>query len=153
MHMWSKLLTSVIVLPSLVLAGCTTTPRYHAKATDRTDAAVVRGWKSGGVMFFTYTEIERIDGLGVSTFSREKAMVDPGLRTLSVAGTYAGGIGGIERYTARVDLNATLKAGHSYRVKAERSGELMTLWVEDEEMHEVVGERRSTNTTHWIKWL
>ena len=152
--MWHKLLTSVIVLPTIIFAGCTTGPMYQAKATNRSDGAVVRGWKSGGFMFFTYTEIEKVDGLRLSARSKVgRALVDPGLRVLTVAGTYAGGFGGVERYTGLVELDATLKAGHSYRVKAERSGERMTLWVEDEEMHEVVSERQSTDTTHWIKWL
>ena len=151
--MWSKLLISLVVLPTIILAGCATTPSYQAKAVNRGDGAIVRGWASGNFIFFTYTEVEKVDGLRLSIWSQVRGgwVVDPGLRVLSVAGTYVGGFGG--RDTGRVELNATLKGGHTYRIKAERSGELMNLWVEDEEMHEVVSEKRSTNTTHWVKWI
>jgi hypothetical protein len=151
--MWSKMLISVIVLPIIILAGCTTMPSYQAKATNRSDGAVVSSWSSGTFMFFTYTEIEKVDGLRLSAWSQASGgwLVDPGLRVLSVAGTYAGWSPG--RDTGRVELVVTLKAGHTYLVKAERSGEIMTLWVEDQETREVVREKRSTKTTHWIKWL
>jgi len=150
MTMWRKLLFSVGVMSVIIVAGCTTTPSYQATAGNRRDGAIVHGWASGQFIFFTFAEVEKVDGLPRSKWSNS-VLVDPGLRVLSVAGTYAGGFGG--RDTGRVELNATLKAGHTYRIKAERSGELMTLWVEDEEMHEVVSEKRSTKTTHWIKWL
>lgn len=154
MLMWIKLLTAVIVFPAIILAGCTSTPNYQAKATTRSDAAIVRGWESDGVISFTYTEIDKVDGLRLSVWSQTGgALIDPGLRVLSVAGNYAGGFGGIERYTGRGELDVTLKAADSYRIKAERSGARMTLWVEDEETHEVVSERLTTNTIHWINWL
>jgi hypothetical protein len=151
--MWHKLIVSVVVIPALILTGCATTPRYQAKAVDRSDWAIVRGWASGHFIFFTYTEVEKADGLPLSIWSQVGGgwLVDPGLRILNVAGTYAGGFGG--RDTARVELTANLKAGHIYRIKAERGGELMTLWVEDEETNEVVSEKRSANTTHWIDWM
>ena len=157
MTMWSKLLISAVVMPAIILAGCATTPSYQAKATNRSDGAIVRGWQSGTFMYltFTHTEIEKVDGLRLSVWSQTGGgwLVDPGLRVLSVAGTYAGGFGGVERYAGRVELDATLIAGHSYRIKAERSGGIMTFWVEDEEMHAAASEKRTTNTTHWINWL
>lgn len=151
--MWAKLLISVVVMPAIILPGCATTPSYEAKVINRGDGAIVRGWESGAFVFYTYTEIEKVDGLRLSIWSQIGGgwLVDPGLRVLSVAGTYVGGFG--ERDTGRVELKATLKAGHSYRIKAERSGEHMTLWVEDEVMNEVVGEKRSTNTTRWKRWI
>ena len=140
-------------MPTILTAGCATTPGYQAKAINRSDGAIISGWESGAFRFYTYTEIEKVDGIRLSIWSQVGGgwLVDPGLRVLSVAGTYVGGFGG--RDTGRVELKAILKAGHSYRIKAERSGELMTLWVEDEETNEVVGEKRSINTTHWIRWI
>lgn len=151
--MWSKLLISVVVLPPFILGSCATTSCYQAKATNRSDGAIVHGWASGKFIFFTYAEVEKVDGLPLSIWSQVGGgwLVDPGSRVLIVAGTYVGGFGG--RDTGRVELNATLKAGHLYRIKAEYGGDLMTLWVEDEEMQEMVSEKRSTKTTHWIKWL
>jgi hypothetical protein len=151
--MWSKLLISLVVSPAILLGGCATTASYQAKAVNRDDGALIRGWTTGTFLYWTltYTEIEKVDGLPLSTGARVGgALVDPGLRVLSVAGTYGRGSG---RDTGKVELDVTLKAGHSYRVKAERSGERMTLWVEDESVNEVVSEKRSTNTTHWIKWF
>jgi len=149
--MRSKLLISVVVILPIILVSCATTPSYQAKAINRSEGAIVRGWSSGTFAFFTYTEVEKVDGQRLSIWSQGGCLVDPGLRVLSVAGTYVGWFGG--RDTGRVELTATLKSGHTYRVKAERSGESMTLWVEDQETHEAASERQSTNTTHWIKWL
>lgn len=95
------------------------------------------------------TEIEKVDGLRVSTWFT--LLVDPGVRVLSVSGTYLGLWGG--RETGRVELKATVKAGHRYQVKAVRHGDLMTLWLEDEATQEVVSGKQSTHTTHWVKWL
>lgn len=151
--MWSKLLISVVALSTMLLGGCATTASYQAKAVNRDDGAYIRGWESGTFLYWTltYTEIEKVDGLPLSAWSQVGGvLVDPGLRVLSVAGTYAEGIG---RVTGRVELDVTLKAGHFYRVKAERSGERMTLWIEDEVGNDVVSEKRTTKTTHWIKWF
>jgi hypothetical protein len=143
----------MVVLPTIILAGCATAPSYQAKAIDRSDGAMVRGWASGTFAFFAYAEIETVDGLPLSIWSQTGGgwLVDPGVRLLGVAGTYVGLFG--ERDTGRVELEATLRAGRSYRVKAERDGENMTLWVEDVETREPVSERRSARTTRWIKWL
>jgi hypothetical protein len=151
--MWSKLLITVVMLSTTLLGGCATTASYQAKAVNRYDGAFIRGWQSGTFLYWTltYTEIEKVDGLPLSRSSQVGGvLVDPGLRVLSVAGTYGRGSG---RDTGKVELDVTLKAGHSYRVKAERNGERMTLWVEDEAANEVVSEKRSTTTTHWIKWF
>ena len=68
--MWSKLLISVVVLPTIILACRTTTPSYQANVTNRSDGAIVRGWVSGKFMFFTHTEIEKVDGLPLSVWSQ-----------------------------------------------------------------------------------
>ena len=78
-------------------------------------------------------------------------MLDPGLRSLSVSGTYVGAFGRMD--TGRAELSAILEAGHSYQVKAERSTNHMTLWLEDLETLAVVGERKTVETNRWIKWL
>jgi hypothetical protein len=151
--MRSKLFISVVVLTTILLGGCATTTSYQAKAVNREDGAFIRCWDTGTFLYWTliYTEIEKVDGLPLSTGARVGGvLVDPGLRVLSVAGTYGKGVG---RDTGKVELDVTLKAGHLYQVKAEYSEERMTLWVEDEATHEVVSEKRSTNTSHWIKWL
>ena len=152
-RMRSKLLITVVVMLPIILVSCATAPSYQAKAINRSEGSIVRGWASGRFAYFTRTEVENVDGQRLSIWSQVGGgpLVDPGLRVLSVAGTYTGLFGG--RDTGRVELTATLKAGHTYRVKAERSGEIMTLWVEEQETHEVVSEKRSTNTTHWIQWL
>ncbi len=151
--LWSRLLISMLVLSTIVLAGCATTPSYQAKAGNRSDGAIVRGLNTGQFIFFTYTEFEKVDGLPLSIWHQVGGgwMVDPGLRVLTVSGTYVEAFGG--RETGRVELHATLKAGHTYRIKAERKGNVMTFWLEDEETQEVISEKQSTNTTHWIQWL
>jgi hypothetical protein len=153
--MRSKLLIWVVLMLPNILVSCATAPSYQAKAIDRSEGAVVRGWQSDGrFAFFTQTQIEKVDGLRLSGWSQAAggALADPGVRVLSVSGTYASDLVG-GRDTGRVEITATLKAGHTYRVKAECSGKVMTFWVEDGETHEAASERQSTNTTHWIRWL
>ena len=154
--MWGKPLILATVLPAFILTGCATTQSCSTTASDRdrSDKAVVAGWGSGWGVHSTHTRIEYVDGL--PPFRRPAggclsgpSLIDPGLRVLSVSGTYHGWIG---QDTGRVDLEATLRAGRTYQIKAEYSGELMTLWVEDEELHVAVSERRSTDTTYWINW-
>jgi hypothetical protein len=135
-----------------MLMGCATAPSYQANATDPSQGAILRAWTSGQWAFFTYTQIEKVDGLHLSIWSQSGSgsLVDPGVRTLNAAGTYVGGFGG--RDTGRVELTATLKPGHTYVLKAERSANLMTLWIEDQQTHEAASERKATSTTHWILW-
>ena len=73
-------------------------------------------------MFFTYTEIEKVDGLRLSAWPQVSGgwLVDPGLRVLSVAGTSAGW--SPERDSGRVELDVTLKAGHTYLVSVHKWG-------------------------------
>ncbi|MCO5762107.1 MAG: hypothetical protein NHG36_11430 [Chromatiaceae bacterium] len=144
---------SVIVMLAAFLAGCAATPTYQSSATEPGQAAILRAWSSGKWAFFTYTQIEKVDGRHLSIYTQTwpGSMVDPGVRVLSVAGTYAGMFG--ERDTARVELAATLKAGHIYLLKAERSDHLMTLWLEDEDTHELASEKKTSGTTRWIQWL
>lgn len=150
--MWRRLLISVIGMLAVILMGCATVRSYQANATDPSQGAILRAWASGQWDFFTYTQIEKVDGLHLSIWSQtgSGSLIDPGVRILTVAGTYAGGFG--RRDTGRAELTATLKPGHTYLVKAERNGELMTLWVEDQETLEVVSEKKTTSTTHWILW-
>jgi hypothetical protein len=144
------LIAMVAMLPSL-LAGCATTPSYHANVADRSQGAMVRTWASGTFAFFTFSALEKIDGTRVSIWSQEGLLVDPGLRVLSVAGTYVGAFG--RRDTGRVELNAGLKAGHRYVLKAQLSDKLMTLWLEDQDTHELASEKKTSGTTHWIQWF
>lgn len=141
----------MVVMLALLLAGCATAPRYQATVVNRSDGAIVRGSHVGGWFGdFTDVWVEKVDGLPCSV-RFNSVLVDPGSRVFSVAGIYAGWFGG--RDTGRVELNAIVKAGHTYRIKVERSRELMTFWVEDEAMHEAASQKQSTNTIHWIRWL
>jgi len=151
--MQRKFLISVIAMLVVISASCATTPSYQANATKPGQAAILCAWASGQWGFFTYTQIEKVDGQHLSIWSQTGpgSMVDPGVRVLSVAATYVGGFGG--RDTARVELTATLKAGHTYLLKAERSDKLMTVWLEDQDTHEAASERKTSSTTHWIQWL
>jgi hypothetical protein len=157
MTMWRQSLFSVVVLSAVMIAGCATTPTYHATVVKRAEGAVVGSWSSQSMWrifsYYTYTEVEKVDGLSLSPWSQGWGgwLVDPGLRVLSVAGTYTGLAGA--RNTGRVEFKVFLKAGHTYLIKAERSGENIILWVEDQATQEAVTEKRSTKTTHWIRWL
>ena len=146
------LLLIALVLP-IALVGCASSEQYHANVVNSGEGAMLRNWSSGAFAFFTYTEIERVDGVGLSKWVQDGpgSLVDPGLRTLSVAGTYVGAFGKMD--TGRAELSAILKAGHSYQVKAERSENKMTLWLVDMETSSVVSERKTVETKRWIKWL
>lgn len=78
-------------------------------------------------------------------------MIDPGQRVMSVAGTYVGAFG--VRDTARVELTATLKASHKYVIRASLNEKRMTLWIEDQDSHELVSEKKTSGTVRWIQWL
>lgn len=149
--MRKTLLILVVVMLPTILAGCATTPSYHASIADRSQGAIIRAWSSGTFAFFTFTALEKVDGQRVSIWSPERLLVDPGLRVMSVAGTYVGAFG--VRDTARVELTATLEAGHAYVLKAELSEKLMTLWIEDQDTRELVSEKKTSGTTRWIQWL
>lgn len=134
-----------------ILAGCATTPSYRASVADESRGATVRAWSSGTFAFFTYTAIERVDGQRVSVWSQERLLIDPGMRVLSVVGTYVGAFG--VRDTARLELAATLQAGRAYMLKAELSDKLMTLWIEDQDTRELASEKKTSVTTRWVQWL
>jgi len=149
--MRKKLLISVVAILPMVLASCVTAPSYQANVTDHNHGAIVRTWASGTFALFTFTALEKVDGQRVSIWSQEGLLVDPGLRVLSVAGTYVGAFGG--RDTGRVELTAILEAGHTYILKAELGDKLVVLWLEDQATHELASERKTSTTTHWIQWL
>jgi hypothetical protein len=149
--MRKTLVILVVVVLHVILAGCATTPSYQASIADRSQGAIVRTWSSGTFAFFTFTALEKIDGQRVSIWSQEGQLVDPGLRILSVAGTYVGAFG--VRDTGRVEIAATLEPGHAYVLKAEFGESLMTLWIEDKDTHELAGEKKTSGTTRWIQWL
>ncbi|MFZ5531585.1 MAG: hypothetical protein ACOY4U_11135 [Pseudomonadota bacterium] len=138
-------------MPAILLAGCATTPGYHASFSDSGHAAIVRTWSSGTFAFFTFTALEKVDGQRVSIWSQEGLMIDPGQRVMSVAGTYVGAFG--VRDTARVELTATLKASHKYVIRASLNEKRMTLWIEDQDSHELVSEKKTSGTVRWIQWL
>jgi hypothetical protein len=148
--MLSNRFISAVVMPAILLAGCTTTPGYQTHAANKSEAAAVRRVTFRGFADQTIVELEKVDGLPCPMLS-DPVLIDPGSRILNVVGNYHGVFGVQER--GRVELNATVRAGHTYRIRVERNGRIMTFWVEDEEAHEAVSEKRSTTTTHWIKWL
>jgi hypothetical protein len=151
--MCSKLLLLIALVLPISLAGCASSEDYHANVLNPGEGAVLRTWQSGTFAFFTYTEIERVDGVGLSKWVQDgrAGRVDAGLRTLSVAGTYVGAFGKMD--TGRAEISATLEAGHSYQVKAERSDNQMTLWLEDLGTATLVSERKTVETTRWLKWF
>lgn len=149
--MRKTLLILVVVMLPMILAGCATPPSYQASIANRSQGAIIRTWSSGTFSFFTFTALEKVDGQRVSIWSQEGLLVDPGLRVMSVAGTYVGAFG--VRDTGRVELTATLEAGHAYVLKAELREKLMTLWIEDQDTHELASERKTSHTARWIQWL
>jgi hypothetical protein len=40
-----------VVLAAVLITGCATAPTYQATVVDRSDGAIVRGWKSSGFIF------------------------------------------------------------------------------------------------------
>ena len=146
------MLRIALILP-MILVGCASSEQYRANALNASEGAILRNWASGTFAFFTYTEIEKVDGVSLSKWVQDGSgsLVDPGVRTLSVAGTYVGALGKMD--TGRTEFSVTLEAGHSYQVKAERGESQMTLWVEDLQTSMAVSERKTVETTRWIKWL
>lgn len=148
----SVLLMFALALP-VILAGCASSAHYHANVLDASEGAMLQNWSSGTFAFFTYAEIEKVDGIDLSQWVQDGpgTLVDPGPRILSVAGTYVGALGKMD--TGRAELSVTLEAGHSYQVKAERGENVMTLWIEEMKTSMAASERKTVETTRWIKWL
>jgi len=147
---------ALIGLMPPILIGCVTVPLYQASVTDPAQGAVLRAWSSGKTATFgTFIELvdDRLlyDGLRASDEAQfgTGVLVNPGVRTLNVAATYWGGL---INYTGRAKLTATLESGHTYILKAERTGTLITLWLEDQETHEAVSEGITAKASRWIKF-
>jgi hypothetical protein len=148
----------VCLLPAFLI-GCATAPLYEASVTAPDQGAVIRAWNSvpeGLARKSLGTCVEMVDGRALFDGLRATdqaqfgagALVDPGLRTLTVSATYWGPV----NYTGRGKLTVTLKPGHTYLLKAERSESVISVWLEDMETQEVVSERISVNASSWVKF-
>lgn len=154
-----RLWMALIGLMPAIFIGCATAPLYEASVTDPGQGAILRAWSSvpeGWARKSLGTCVEQVDdrllfdGLRASDKAQfgTGVLVDPGVRTLTVSATYWGPI----NYTVRDKLTATLKPGHTYLLKAERTESLITLWIEDLETHEAVSERKTIKASSWVKF-
>ncbi len=154
-----RLWTALAWLMPAFLIGCVTAPLYEASVTAPAQGAAIRAWSSvpeGWARKSLGTCVEMVDdrllfdGLRATDQAQfdTGALVDPGVRTLTVSATDWGPI----NYTGRGKLTATLKPGHTYLLKAERTESLITLWLEDLETREAVSERVTVKASSWAKF-
>lgn len=141
----------LLLLILLALAGCAVVPEvpiYRATASTPQQGAVVRGQWSWAT-WRPFVTIYKIEGLRTDPWAppNPNFLVDPGTRTLTVAGHKSGFLDPKGYLTGTVELKATLMAGRSYVVRFEIDEMLMTFWVEDETTHEMASEKYQTNAT------
>lgn len=135
-----------IFVPLVVLIGCQG-PNYKAVVTSPDAGAIVRAQQRNDHDQVRITvSIERVDGHyrypGGRPAPLSSVLVDPGMRTLTVVGwEESKKMFYLDQSTA--NLQVTLRAGHVYAVKAERNGDEMIFWVEDEEDAGWVGDRQT----------
>lgn len=114
----------------LLLAGCTTCPKYEATARSEAEGAMV----TGSLELFPLVKVVvlRVDGkcrLGWDAQRPTPLLVDPGVRVLEVGGEYISMLP--VRGAATVTFTVDLVAAHAYQLHIERDGRYLTFWIED----------------------
>jgi hypothetical protein len=129
---------SVLALGLAMMSGCAGTnsassPWYQSPAglTPANGATLVKSDnQAGGTVPDGDTRFVTVDGQPVSAMEWDKVLVPPGPHSLGV--TYNG-----LTAIASVEIQATLRPGDTYAVKAQRTGPCdADLWLEDQRSHQ-----------------
>jgi hypothetical protein len=134
----------VVVLGGLSIfsSGCATTPRYHAKVASSAEGAQMRGAHEFQWFRHWYKiRLEEVDGEKVNTSFwtnwEKPILIDPGDRVIRVECLFSAD--GSRTDSLSVDLNASLRAGHNYKLRCGIVGDSVAFWVEDTETHHKAG--------------
>jgi hypothetical protein len=135
-----KLCRRFYLLPSLVVAGgigingsgCSTNRQSQSNPIASVGAAQVRGTHEFRLENWYKLRLDRVDGKKVNTSWwadwTKPLPIDPGYRTIRVECQFA--MNSITE-SVSLDLNASLKAGHTYQLRCAPAEDAVVFWVED----------------------
>ena len=99
----------------------------------------------------------KVDGLRAMPWSLSHLyqfqFVDPGERTITVAGSIATDIASVGIYGAEAKLSATFETGHTYLIHGEWLLPVMSFWIEDKSTGEIVSEKQAVNAEKHMEWM
>jgi hypothetical protein len=124
-----------VVLGGLCIIGngCATGPRYQSTVSSPADGAQVRGTFKGFPAHWYKLTLEQVDGKKVNlpwwkTDWHTLILLDPGDRMLRVRCQFATAS---RTGSGTADFVASFQAGHTYQLRCDRQGDVVTFWVAD----------------------